>query len=448
MRLLPRSLHARMLALSAVATVVALVLAGWALTGVLERFVMQGLDRRLDAEVALLASAVDADGRIDRTRLEQRLGAFDNGPGWRWRIAAPDQTVGSADFPVLDDGPPAPPPPPGGVWPAEGRANRLRPLDGGSEDGVRVHARQLTIATRRGPVVLTAAAPRDVVRQPIREAIAPLLGALAVLAALLGLATFAQLRLGLRPLRLMRDQVAAIRSGARSRIDGDQPTELQPLAMELNALARDNAAALAAARQSAANLAHALKTPVATLALDVRDEPARAAQVARIEATISHHLARARVEAVNRRASTPLAPAIADLAVAVGRIHGTKGLSIETDVAGDIAVQVDPRDLDELIGNLLDNAARHAQRRVIVTARRDTAEARQVRLEIADDGPGIPPDDWSRVTLPGTRLDERSDGHGFGLSIAAELTGLYGGSLNFDVSPMGGLLVRMRLPST
>ncbi|MBS0283779.1 MAG: ATP-binding protein, partial [Proteobacteria bacterium] len=197
MRLLPRSLHAHMLALSAVATVVALVLAGWALTGVLERFVMQGLDRRLDAEVALLASAVDADGRIDRTRLEQRLGAFDNGPGWRWRIAAPDQTVGSADFPVLDDGPPAPPPPPGGVWPAEGRANRLRPLDGGSEDGVRVHARRLTGATRRGPVVLTAAAPRDVVRQPVREAIAPLLGALAVLAALLGLATFAQLRLGL-----------------------------------------------------------------------------------------------------------------------------------------------------------------------------------------------------------------------------------------------------------
>lgn len=441
MRLLPRSLHARMLALSAVATVVALVLAGWALTGVLERFVMQGLDRRLDAEVALLASAVDADGRIDRTRLEQRLGAFDNGPGWRWRIAAPDQTVGSADFPVLDDGPPPPPPPPGG-------ANRLHPLDGGSEDGVRVHARQLTIATRRGPVVLTAAAPRDVVRQPIREAIAPLLGALAVLAALLGLATFAQLRLGLRPLRLMRDQVAAIRSGARSRIDEDQPTELQPLAAELNALARDNATALAAARQSAANLAHALKTPVATLALDVRDEPARAAQVARIEATIRHHLARARVEAVNRRASTPLAPAIADLAVAVGRIHGTKGLSIETDVAGDIAVQVDPRDLDELIGNLLDNAARHAQRRVIVTARRDTAEARQVRLEIADDGPGIPPDEWSRVTLPGTRLDERSDGHGFGLSIVAELAGLYGGSLGFDVSPMGGLLVRMRLPST
>ncbi|MBN8848514.1 MAG: sensor histidine kinase [Sphingomonas sp.] len=430
-----------MLALSAVATVVALVLAGWALTGVLERFVMQGLDRRLDAEVALLASAVDADGRIDRTRLEQRLGAFDNGPGWRWRIAAPGQTVGSADFPVLDDGPPAPPPPPGG-------ANRLHPLDGGSEDGVRVHARQLTIATRRGPVVLTAAAPRDVVRQPIREAIAPLLGALAVLAALLGLATLLQLRLGLRPLRLMRDQVAAIRSGARSRIDEDQPTELQPLAMELNALARDNAAALAAARQSAANLAHALKTPVATLALDVRDEPARAAQVARIDATIRHHLARARVEAVNRRTSTPLAPAVADLAVAVGRIHGTKGLSIETDVAGDIAVQVDPRDLDELIGNLLDNAARHAQRRVIVTARRDTAEVRQVRLEIADDGPGIPPDEWSRVTLPGTRLDERSDGHGFGLSIAAELAGLYGGSLNFDVSPMGGLLVRMRLPST
>ncbi|QKS02204.1 HAMP domain-containing histidine kinase [Sphingomonas sp. CL5.1] len=451
MRQLFRSLHARMLALSVVATLIALLVAGWAIAGVLERFVIEGLDRRLDSEVSLLASAVDADGSIDRTRLQQNLGALEGAGGWRWRIVAPGQTLQSSDFPRLDPGPPRPPAPldsagAGGPRPPAVDDERLQPLEGISEDGVRVHARELTIETRRGPVTLTAAAPRAVVSRPIREALMPLLLTLLVLGVVLGAAALLQLRVGLRPVRQLRDQVAAIRSGGRSRVDEGQPTELRPLAIELNQLAEENRAALAAARQSAANLAHSLKTPVSALAIQLIDFPELAAQVSRIDTTIRHHLARARSQAVNRRISTPLAPAIDDLVTAIRGIHADRELEIVTDIPGNPAVAVDPQDLDELIGNLLDNAARHATSRVSLFARPGIDGTRRVAIGIADDGPGIAEHERLRATQPGTRLDERGDGHGFGLSIVSEIAALYGATVEMREAEGGGLLVVLTLP--
>lgn len=436
-----------MLVLSATATLAALLIAGWVIAGVLERFVVEGLDRRLDSEVALLAGAVDGDGRIDRDRLRQRQGAFENGPGWRWRIVSPTATIGSVDFPGWRSGPrgPLPLPPHDGVVPDD---RALHPLDGSDARGGAVHARQLTIDTRAGPVTLIAAAPRAVIGRPIRGALTPLLAALASLAGLLVAATLVQLRVGLRPLRRLRDQVSAMRAGARDRADEDLPTELKGLAVELNALASDNAAALAAARLSSANLAHALKTPVAALALDLHADPVRAAQVARIDATIRHHLARARVDAIDRRSSTGLAPAVADLVEAIRRLYGERGLRFAVDIPGHLAVAVDPRDLDEMIGNLLDNAAKHAGAQVDVAAVRDPAHPRMVRVAIRDDGPGIAAVDRARVAEPGVRLDEHGEGHGFGLSIVANLASLYGGVLQLDDNEGGGLAVTLVLPAS
>lgn len=421
-----------MLIVSALATALALALAGAAMAGLLGRFVVEGLDRRLDAELALLASAIDGDGHVDRARLARVRGALDAGPEWRWRIAGPDGTLGSVDFPALD-----PPPPMGPIAP-----QRPRPREGAPGNEGEVHARELVIASSRGDVTLSAAAPRSVVRRPIEEALWPLLGALAAVAAVLTAALLVQLRVGLAPLRRLRDQVAAIRGGARERVEEEQPAELRPLAAELNALAADNAAALAAARGAAANLAHALKTPVAALALDLRDRPAQAAQVERIDRTIRHHLARARAAAINRRAATPLRPAAEGLVAAVGALH--RAARITLDVPADLTVAVDPQDLDELLGNLLDNAARHAAADVALRAARD---GRWVTVEVSDDGSGIPAAERDRVARPGTRLDERGDGHGFGLAIASELVALYGGALALEEASGGGLMVRLTLPA-
>nr|WP_184055947.1 HAMP domain-containing sensor histidine kinase [Sphingomonas aerophila] len=428
-----------MLLVSAVATVVALVLAGSVVAGLLGRFVVEGLDRRLDAELTLLASAVDGEGRIDRARLAEHASVLDGGPGWRWRIAGPDGNVGSADFSALDVGPP----PPHGRGPD--RFNKgPRPMEGASEQGVPVHARQVSLETRRGGVTITAAAPRDVVRRPIRGAVVPLLAALAGIAALLTAAMLVQLRIGLRPLRRLQEQVAAIRDGRASRVDEDQPTELQPLAAELNALAADTRAALSAARGSAANMSHALKTPVATLAIALRDQPGPAEQVARIHRTIRHHLARARADAVNRRTATPLCATVTDVMAAVTAIHRDRHFQVANEVADDLSVAIDAQDLEELLGNVLDNAARFAEARIAIVAVR---EGRRVIVTVSDDGPGIPPSERGRVAQPGMRLDEQGQGHGFGLSIVAELVALYGGSLMLGEVAGGGLAVSLTLPA-
>ena len=426
-----------MLLVSAVATSLALVLAGAVMAGLLGRFVTEGLDRRLDAQLLVLASVVDGDGRVDRPRLTQRVAAFGSDPGWQWRIEGPDGAIGAADVPAPPAGPPTPPAPPAPPGP--------HPVEAKRADGGALHARTITLTTRRGDVTLTAAAPRSVLARPIEGALAPLLLALAGVAALLTGALLVQLRVALRPLRRLRDQVAAIRTGARERVDDDQPAELAPLASELNALTVDNAAALATARASAANLAHALKTPVAALAIDLRDQPRLAATVARIDRTIRHHLARARAAAVNRRIATPLAPAVADIAAVVERLHDGPPLAIVREIAADLAVAVDAQDLDELLGNLLDNAARHAASRIVVAARR---EGRSVAVTIADDGPGIPAAARAQVLQPGTRLDERGDGHGFGLPIVAELASLYGGAVTLAENAPQGLRVTLTLPAT
>ncbi|ANC87028.1 ATP-binding protein [Sphingomonas sp. NIC1] len=451
--MMPRSLQGRMLLLSAVAILAALGIAGWAIAGVLERVVTEGIDRRLDAEIALMASVVDGDGRVDRAALAQRQGALDAGRDWLWRIEAPGGAIGSTDrFVPRPDaarpgprlpGPPGPPPPGAAPLPDAGPQG----VDGTDASGARLHARRLVLTTRSGPVTLFAAAPRGVIARPLREALVPLLAALAILAGLLATATLVQLRLGLKPLARLRAQLAAIRAGEAERVDEDQPVELQGLAAELNALAADRAQALATARQAAANLGHALKTPVATLALRLRADAEGAAQVERIDATIRHHLARARAGVVDTRASTAVRPAVDDLVQAIGRLHGMRGLAITADVRGDPVAAIEPQDFDELLGNLLDNAAQHARSMVQASASLDPADARRLVLTVTDDGPGIPEEERSRVTQAGVRLDERGEGHGFGLAIVRELASLHGGALTLDAREGGGLVAQVTLPA-
>lgn len=425
-----------MLALSAVATLLALAIAGWATAGILTRFVTEGLDQRLDAQIAVMASAVRDDGTVDRSRIEQRAGAMTLGPDWRWRIVGPAGTISSADFPALDP----PPRPPGGHGPPSGALSAPShpiPRDGTDGDGP-VHARQAIITTSSGPVTLIAAAPSQVIARPIRVALMPLLTVIAVLAILFALAAFFQLRLALRPVVALRDQLGEIRRGARTSVEEDQPAELKPLAVELNALASESAAALNAARASAANLAHALKTPVATLALTVGDNPQASTQIDRIEDVIRHHLARARTAAVAHRVRTPLAPVVADITAVIGALYPTRTIAV--DVPADLAVSLDAHDLSEIVGNVLDNAARHARSAVSITAR---AEERRIILAIDDDGSGIPAELRDEAMQPGIRLDETRRGDGFGLAIVRDLLALHGGSLELLGGKRGGLSVQL-----
>jgi signal transduction histidine kinase len=443
-----------MLLLSAAATLIALVIAGFAIAHVLERFVIRGIDDRLETSIALMASTVRPDGSIDRARAAALQPAFASGPGWQWRIDSPADHLGSIGEAQLQERrhpralPEAPPLDRFDPRPESDRTST--PFDGRLGDGSPFHGRRRIIQTSAGPVTLLASAPRRLVDRPIGAAIVPLLATLGILGALLAAAAVIQLRLGLRPLTRLRTAIGQVRDGTAARVPEDQPNELRPLAQELNALIGQNAAALANARGHVANLAHGLKTPLATLSLGLGEpgsDPSGAlsAEVAKMDRAIRHHLGRARTDAAGATAqvSTPITPALAGLAEALSRIHADRGIRLSSEVADDLAALIDPQDLDELLGNLLDNACRWAASRIAVTA---AAEGRMLTIHIEDDGPGIPPDRRATALGAGQRLDERGDGHGFGLAIARELAELHGGSLVLDASILGGLAVRVSLP--
>ena len=450
MTLLPRSLYGRLLATALIATLAALAFAAVTIGAVLDRFVMRGLDDRLDAQIAVLAQAVRPDGAIDRSRLILAAPYDDPRGGWGWRIDAGGRTIASPakpDLNAMEERPRFPDGPPFARHHRDGRDPQA--LDWRDRDGPR-HARSLMLATPAGPVRITASAPRAIVDRPLRAAMMPLLGSLLLLGAALTIATLVQLRIGLRPLKTMRESLAAIRAGKAKALPENQPSELAPLATEINALLAENAAALANARGHVANLAHGLKTPLATLALALPPHDPDGLlreQVERIDRAVRHHLGRARAATPGgaMRMATPLGPVLADLTNALGRIHADRGVTASVEIAPDLTVAVDRQDLDELIGNLLDNAWRWAAHRITVTAHPAT-DARFVRLTIADDGKGIPPEARAAALAAGQRLDERGDGHGFGLSIAQELATLYGGTLTLESAPLGGLAAIVTLP--
>ena len=459
LRLIPRSLFGRMLIIAALSTGFALLFAGITIGNVLERFVMRGLDERLDAQVAVLARAVRPDATLDRTRAVDLPEFGVPGSDWSWQVEGPAGRVDSGTtrpLPPITPPAPRPAPPTSPPDPERPRApgpggpedRQLHPGDTRDNSGERLHSRTMDVTTPRGTVTITAIGPRRIVEAPLREAMIPLLGSLALLGVGLALATLLQLRFGLRPLRDLRTSLAAVRTGTERHVPDDQPGELQPLVTELNALIDQNAAGLAHARQHVANLAHGLKTPLAALSLklaeanaddDVRD------MVDQIDRRVRHHLGRARADATGgARTRTPIAPAVDDLVAVLRRIHAERPIALDIAIPADLAVAVDPQDLDEMIGNLLDNGWRHARSALAIGA---TSVDNRVALEIADDGEGLDDLAMAQAMLPGRRLDESSEGHGFGLSITRELAELNGGTLTLGRSASGGLVARLDLPA-
>jgi signal transduction histidine kinase len=456
MRLLPRSLTGRLLVTAGIAITIALVFAGLAIGHVLERFVMHGLDDRLDAQIAVVARSVKPDGKLDPA-LATDLPPYDQaGSGWAWEVNGPDRTLrsaslGSADLPLPPDWNRRP------FWEREAHdhehradPDRPRPLDGFDSAGRPIHYRIATIATAIGLVSVVAAGPREIVERPWRAAMTPLLLSLLLLGAFLALAIIIQLRIGLRPLVRLAASLADVRSGRLRQIDVEEPTELLPLVEELNTLITTNEQALARARGHVANLAHGLKTPLATLRLDL-DHPTidpdgrLGEQVMRMEGQIRHHLGRARAAEPGRAVSTriELRACVDDLVHAMGRIHADRVISPRIEVATSIAVRCDPQDLDELLGNLLDNAWRWARSVVHITAQENGAH---VRIIIADDGHGMCERQIDEIHVGNRQVDEQAGGHGFGLAISRELLEMHGGSLRFGRSGLGGLEVQITLP--
>jgi len=241
-----------------------------------------------------------------------------------------------------------------------------------------------------------------------------------------------------------------VRSGEEPRLPVDQPRELRPLAEEVNALIEQNEAGLEHARSHLSNLAHGLKTPLTTLSLQLAREnasPEARALVEQLDERIAHHLRRARSAApgAGGRARSPIAEVAEGLAEVLRRIHADRGVRIDVDADRSLAVAIDAQDLDEMLGNLLDNACQHAADRVMLAAH---GEGPIVVVEIADDGPGLTGAEADEALRRGARIDESGPGYGFGLAIVRELVELYGGQLSLARSDaLGGLVVCLSLPA-
>jgi signal transduction histidine kinase len=253
----------------------------------------------------------------------------------------------------------------------------------------------------------------------------------------------------------LRVMLTAVHRGAEPRVEGRYPTEVQPLVDELNTLLTERELRVQRAIAKAGDLAHGLKTPLAVLSReadraaaggDAQLAESMAAQVERMRRQVDYHLAHTRASAAGPDLGlrTPVAPSVDGLLRTLARLHAERTIALETSVPDTHVVRCQREDLDEMLGNLLDNACKWARTRVRAAS---TATDGLVSIVVDDDGPGIEPALVSAVLQRGVRADERVSGSGLGLAIVRDLVELYGGSIELTRSPLGGLRATLRLPS-
>ena len=439
------SLSRRMILIAGVWISLLLAGGGWALDRVLTNAVVQNFDSQLEYVLnsALIVSAeIDSDGQVLFTREPADQRFLEPYSGLYWQVSAP----GHEAFPSRS------------LW-----DRRLAYGDKHNDLGVHFYFSDqfpnepLRIVERDVKLPGSPVRWRFQVAQS-REgldaqvnAIRRILGASFALLGL-GLIVLAALQTvyGLRPLRRVREEIARLRAGAGQRIDAAMPREVMPLVEELNGLIEHNERQAEEARRHAGNLAHALKTPLTVImnaatahADDLAPTVIREATTMRRQ--VDHHLARAR--AVGRRghahSRAAVWPSLESVERAVSRLYPQ--VRFDTDGAKDLWVHVERQDLDELLGNLIENAAKYGGGSVFVTVR---AADRFVEILVEDDGPGIPPAERGRLFDRGARLDTGKPGTGLGLAIVRDVAEIYEGAVTLDESEdLGGLCARLLLPA-
>jgi signal transduction histidine kinase len=250
---------------------------------------------------------------------------------------------------------------------------------------------------------------------------------------------------------MLRREVAAVRTGQADRLVRQYPSELEPLAQELNALVAHDQEVVERQRTHVGNLAHALKTPLSVMLAEAERHPGPLAEVVDRQADamrgqVDHHLRRARAAARSQsmRERTAVAPVLEELSITLERIFHDRKVEIDWRAPDDLCFQGERQDLMEMIGNVLENACKYGGGRVRAVA--DIGDARRLSLVVEDNGPGLPDGRHAEVLKRGARLDESAPGSGLGLSIVDELARAYGGTVSLGDSVWRGLKVTLELP--
>lgn len=431
-----RSIRARLLLLGAVWLTAALLAAFLLLSMLLEDFVSGRFDAETEAVAdALIATIeVDDDGRIEVEGLppDARFGLPLS--GWYWQVDADGRVVARSNS-LLD----------GRLGGPDG--NFIGGRGRGADDApLRVLRREVTIPDSLAPVAVTVTAPVAQIRGSLRQIRRPLAISLILLGLGLTAASVIQVQVGLRSLTRLGADLRRVRAGEMDRLPLPDVSELRPLTVEINAALDQNASLLARSRQHLGNLAHSLKTPLAALANEIPENHEGQALITRMDRLIGWHLRRARSAGPGTLGQrTPVRPVIDDILMVLRWPMQDRGITCDIDCPAGISFAGERQDLEEMIGNLTDNAVKWSKTRVAVTA---GTTAQGIRITIEDDGPGMAETDAPMALIRGGRLDEHgASGSGLGLAIVTDLAALHGGSLRLERGALGGLLAILDLPA-
>lgn len=437
-----RSLRLRLAAGGALAITLALIVTGFGLALLFERHAMRSLADGLEVDLrqVLAAIEINADGQPKLLRQPSDPRFVEPLSGLYWQISMGDgldlhsRSLWDYSLPMPADSLIA------------GEVHRHL-IEGPANSQVLAVERTLLLTSqgKSTPVRVVVAADVGHVAAARSAFILDLIPALVLLGGVLSAATWVQIGLGLRPLLRLREAVEAIRRGRARQIEGPVPSEVEPLVNEINSLLVSQAAEIERSRARAGDLAHGLKTPLAALAADARllrdkGENEIAERIEQLGEAMRRHvereLVRARIHGTRghrETQATAVLPLVNSLIAIQRRAAEGQHLLFEVDCRPDATIAMEKADLAEVLGNLIENAARHARRKVRVTVQSDG------RAAVEDDGPGIAEEQRSLVLQRGHQLDRKGDGAGLGLAIVQEVLEANGRQLTLDRSVLGGL---------
>ncbi|WP_313456880.1 HAMP domain-containing sensor histidine kinase [Stenotrophomonas sp.] len=437
-----RSLRSRLLLAGGLGMLLVSALATWWLGALFESSARNALDARLgnDLVSVLSLAEVDANGQVQFRRElvnEDYRRVFS---GAYWQVRTPKGQALAQSRSLWDGSLPVPQ----ALQTGPARAfDSLGPLD----QPLRVVAQQVTLPRACTPLQVLVAADRSALDDQVSSFRQRTALALIVLVALWFAVLVSQVHYGLRPLTELRRIAAQVRNGENVRFPQQGLVkEVAPLADELNALLDHHGRMVQRARRSAADLAHALKTPLTVLATEAESDGSDWRQTvrgetARMQSSIDRYLAVG--VAADHQQRTPVGPVLDALCRLMQRVHGDRDVRFSCDANAQGLFAGAREDLEEMLGNLLDNAGKWAAHSVEVKVRH---EGNRMRFEVRDDGAGLPEEDLERVLGRGVRLDERASGSGLGLAIVADIAESYGGTLTLR-NGAPGLVATLVLPA-
>ena len=328
---------------------------------------------------------------------------------------------------------------------------RIQQLVGPENETLQVLVQNITFPQSKHPLLFVVAGPAAEIEQEVWAFTIQVAITLAVLGIGLLLAVWFQVRFGLRPLKALQQALGDIRLGKEERLPQNFPEEVQPVASELNALLDHNSALLVRARTQAGNLAHAIKNPLTVIRNEAKTIEAEQGNIIRkqadsMTASMNRYLLRVRIAGTADvlGARSNVESVVKDLCFYMERLYRERDIEINHVLPADCWFQGEAQDLEEMLGNLIDNACKWANSMVSISA--ECTDNRLVIL-VEDDGEGIPEELHHFVLKRGRRLDEDTPGSGLGLDIVRDIAELYRGSLELDHSTFGGLLARLDLPA-